>query len=650
MNFRMPPGRAATPKPGAGELEKVRGALNRAIGTRDALRARHDALVRDVGLAKGRLALKPEIEKFIQEWQADIYRQNTHSIETLLTTIARDILPGATPIALDLSTQRGLPALDISSVGAGGAREDIYEDQGGAVSNVVSLGLRLIAVVKSGGSRFLALDEPECWVKPDRIPAFFEVLGDASRRLGVQTLSITHHSDVANFGPDVRIGTISRSAPETSVITCDQPEHPWSDDEPGIRYIRLRDFQAFEDTTVSLSPGVNVIVGTNNYGKSCVIRSLRAMFYGTLRDTLIRHGKPTMSVEIGLAGGRTLSLVRQRRGSPKNLWTLREADGSTVVEDGETRQTDGNKPPAWLDDLLGIHPVEDLEIHLTFQKEPDFLIDQPASKRAAVLSIGQESGYIHDMLAVQKENNTRDAALVRQGEAELASVLASLEAMAGLDDLSARLDEAEALNEQARQWTTYLEGLRDVQRTLLDLRAQADRAKARLAAFADLPSDEALAALRKDLDTAARREAVASDLSRARAALARARDRASILSGLPEAPPKLASTDRIEAAISRIRSARHDLAVATARREALSGLPEAVPALGGAAPAADALARIRKAQDDLERARAAADATAERERAARADLDAALEATGSRCPTCGSAVDADRLLSHNHAA
>lgn len=171
-------------------LTDLERAFAAAEGRRSAIEQRHAELDRTVGLAKGRIAIKGDIETFLEQIQREAFGRATHSYETMLTALVQDVLPNANPVALELTTERSTPALNISSVGPNGTFEDIFEDHGGALSNVISMGLRLIATIKSGSTRFLALDEPECWVKPDRVPAFFHVLEDSARRLGIQAIWI----------------------------------------------------------------------------------------------------------------------------------------------------------------------------------------------------------------------------------------------------------------------------------------------------------------------------------------------------------------------------------------------------------------------------------------------------------------------------
>src|SRR5215210_7387046 len=324
-------------------IERLFKTLARAEGRRDALRQRREALEREVALAKGRLAARGAVEAFIEEVQTEASRRNVAHFETLLTALVRDVLPGEKPVALDLSTDRGLAALDICVRRPDGTHEDVLEDNGGALTNVVGMALRLIAVVKASVGRFLALDEADCWIAPERVPAFYRVLEDSAARLGVQCLAISHH-DLSGFDSRLRVCRID-GEPANGVRVIGPDPESWDDAAPGFRFIRLIDVQGYRNATLTLGPGVNALVGPNNRGKSTVIRALRAVFYGEARDSLVRAGAKTATVEIGVAGGRTLRFSRQPRRSPVNVWSLHEADGSVVEDQGLRYETGGRNVP-----------------------------------------------------------------------------------------------------------------------------------------------------------------------------------------------------------------------------------------------------------------------------------------------------------------
>ncbi|QFU15534.1 AAA family ATPase [Microvirga thermotolerans] len=580
-------------------------ALARLEGRRGALAARSEELTRAIELAKGRLAVKDEVEAFIEAVHGSASRRNLEAFETLLSALVQEVLPGEKPVALDLSTERGLAALDICVRRPDGSLEDVLEDNGGALTNVVGMALRLIAVVKADVARFLALDEADCWIAPDRVAAFYRVLEDGARRLGVQCLAVSHH-DLTQFSERFHIARIEGEPLSGVTVQSADCSGLWDDAAPGLRFIRLVNVQACADATLRLSPGVNALIGPNNRGKSTFIRALRAVFYGEARDSLVRAGAKTATVEIGVAGHRTLRFTRQPRRTPVNVWSLHEPDGGVVETEGMRYETGGRTVPDWVAALFRIRKVEDLDVHIAHQKFPVFLLGEPASRRSAVLSIGQEASYIRDMLAIHRERCSRDNALVRNGERELAALREEMESLAGLDGIGRSLAEARAKAERIDLARRRVQALRDALARLEDLACRLRRARARAAATDLLPDPARVATLSADLRREKERSRVARDV--------------------------------IDAA-GRLRRAE-------ARLSCLRSLPEALPALEDPRPAQDMLKRLADLRSGSERARerlARVDAEAE---LLRVEMERLVEENGGLCPTCGAPVSAETLLNH----
>jgi hypothetical protein len=590
------------------EITRLSERLARAEGRREAAAARLAQVSATVAAAKGRLAIREPVEACLDELQAEANRRNVARFEALLTALVREVLPGEKPVALTLSTERGLPALDIGLTRPDGGREDVLEDNGGALTNVVSMALRLIAVVKAGVGRFLALDEADCWIAPERVPAFYRVLEDSAARLGVQCLAISHH-DVAAFGGGMQVSRISGHPAdgvgiEGPAAAC---AAAWTPEMPGFRHLRLVDVQGFADATLPLSPGLNALTGPNNRGKSTVVRALRAVFYGEARDSLVRAGAAAARVEIGVAGGRTLRFVRQPRRTPVNLWSLHEADGRLVEANGTRLETGGRTVPAWVERLFGIRRVEDLDVHVAHQKFPVFLLGEPPAKRSAVLAIGQEGAYLRDMQAIHREGVTRDLQRVREGEREVATLREQLAAFADLAPLAADIARARTAAAALAEGEAATAALAARARALADLRDRLADARTRADALVDLPAPAALDALALELERARRRAEAARQLLATARAGAAARGRAAALAGLP------------------------------------AELPRVVPAPGLAALAEieDRAARLAQARA---RAAQAAQALADTER----EADALVAETGGRCPACGTPVAGRTLLAHDH--
>ncbi|HEY8382019.1 MAG TPA: AAA family ATPase [Microvirga sp.] len=590
-------------------LARVAAALARAEGRREALEARAAALTRDIELAKGRLAVRGEVEAFIEAVQRDASQRNLAAFETLLTALVQEVLPGEKPVCLDLSTERGLAALDICVRRPDGSLEDVLEDNGGALTNVIGMALRLIAVVKADVGRFLALDEADCWIAPDRVPAFYRVLEDGAARLGVQCFAVSHH-DLAEFGGEIHIARITGEPVEGVGIAAPNGGRAWAEEMPGLRFIRLVNVQGYRDATLPLSPGVNALIGPNNRGKSTFIRALRAVFYGEARDSLVRAGEKAATIEIGLAAGRTLRFTRQPRRTPVNVWSLHEADGSIVEEGGTRFETGGRAVPPWVESLLRITKVEDLDVHIAHQKFPVFLLGETPSRRSAVLSIGQEGAYARDMLQIHKERCRQDNDLVKTGERELIATRAALARLQELDALGEALARARLEGAALAAAAARIDRLEGARSRLLDLGLRLRRARARADGTADLPAPEHLADLQRSVERARDRQRIGRSLLAAKSGLRLATARAACLEALPAAMPDLRATAREEQVLASFGTLRRQ---ASAARDRLGAIEAEIKAL-------------------------------------RTDMTALLDRTDGLCPTCGSQVDADTLLGgHAHA-
>jgi hypothetical protein len=587
-------------------LAGITAALGRAEVRRDELLKRSRDLRASIELAKGRLALKDEVETFIETVHQETSRRNLGRLEALLSALVQEVLPGEKPVALELSTERGLAALDICARRPDGALEDVLEDNGGALTNVVGMALRLIAVVKADVGRFLALDEADCWIAPDRVPAFYGVLEDGAARLGVQCLAVSHHDPLA-FGASTRISTVVGDAATGVEIACTSPDPVWDDTIPGLRYIRLYNVQAYRDTTLKLGPGVNALIGPNNRGKSTLIRALRAVFYGEARDSLVRIGEKSATIEIGLAGGRVLRFSRQPRRNPVNLWSLHEADGSVVEENGLRHETGGRAVPGWVESLSRITRVEGLDVHVAHQKFPVFLLGEPASRRSAVLSIGQEGAYVRDMLQIHRDRCARDTALVRAGERELGEISDALKPLERLGDIAARLSAARELASSVKMEELRRQRLSVHIARLAKVAPSLAQVRDRRRALGRLPPAAELDAMRNDAQQAQHLARVAERVLSLHRNATRLGERQRILSALPAGLPALEDTTLKAKDASRLAALSSTLVEARQRVQDLQS--EALSSL--------------------------------------AAFDAFIAAEGGLCPTCGSHVTAADLV-HGH--
>ncbi|MDA8120230.1 MAG: AAA family ATPase [Gammaproteobacteria bacterium] len=457
--------------------------------------AQIDALTTEIALAKGRLALRPDVEALVERLATRAHERSVGHYETLLTALVQDVLPeGEQRVVLALETKRDLPALSLSVVrknteGEDQEPEDILDGNGGSLTNVIVAGLRYIALTRSGQRPFIILDEPDCWLRPDRIPAFGQVISQLAHNAkggGIQTLLISHH-DAQIFDTGFQVSLV-RTGPNSvcSQLPEGQPP-PFPEGHPGIRRITLENCLSHAHTEIPLSPGLTVLTGDHNIGKSAVVTSLRALAYGESSDALIRHGCDFMRVTLDLPEGQVLTWERRRKGNPKTLYRLTDASGALLHDGGAGREV-----PDWVVKVLGMSRLDGLDVQIGNQKNPVFLLDEPDTKRASILSIGREAGLLDAIRRLWKQRMDADRKTIREGEVSLARIRAIQERVIPLlQDAKSRLQDAQESLSTIQKMDESVQRLTPLTERLEGGAHHQDRAMRLRAARAQMPAPPA---------------------------------------------------------------------------------------------------------------------------------------------------------------
>lgn len=144
------------------------------------------------------LVLAPKAQDALEELSKALFGKILDEVEANLTHAIREIL-GQDRVVTTLREVKGSRLhvqFQIQNQGREDELEDILSGQGGSVCNILSVGLRLIALSQLSEERhrpFLVLDEQDCWLKPALIPKFMKLINEISNRLNLQLLVISHH-------------------------------------------------------------------------------------------------------------------------------------------------------------------------------------------------------------------------------------------------------------------------------------------------------------------------------------------------------------------------------------------------------------------------------------------------------------------------
>ena len=199
--------------------------------------------------------------------------------------------------------------------------------------------------------------------------------------------------------------------------------------------IHLENFQSHEDTTLELSPGVNIIIGPSDSGKTSIVRALRWLTWNRPGGEAFRSnwgGDTNVTVHLGK------TMVRRMRTKNHNAYYI----------DDHIYEAFGSEVPSDVGELLNIDSV-----NLQQQLDRPFLLDTPP---------GQVAQYLNEVahLDVIDRALQRLAKWIREIESDIRTYTSNQE----------RLGEAQSSFDYLPDMEQTIEGLEEQEASLRKLR------------------------------------------------------------------------------------------------------------------------------------------------------------------------------------
>lgn len=141
------------------------------------------------------LQLAPGVTDRLDDLSQRLFGDILSEVERNLTYALQEVLEQDLMVVSTAEVKKGKATINFS-VKRDGNQEDILTGQGGSVCNIISVGLRLIALSQlpvQEHRHFLILDEQDCWLRPDLVPRLMAIIHTIAQRLNFQLLVISHH-------------------------------------------------------------------------------------------------------------------------------------------------------------------------------------------------------------------------------------------------------------------------------------------------------------------------------------------------------------------------------------------------------------------------------------------------------------------------
>lgn len=236
-----------------------------------------------------------------------------------------------------------------------------------------------------------------------------------------------------------------------------------------ITRIILEQFMAHEHSVLELGPGLTVLTGPNNTGKSAVVEALRCVVENPVPKQFIRHGAKEARVEIQTEDGWRVVWVRKDKSPLYELWAP-DAEEPTIFA------KTGRKVPEEIQAVLKMPQVhldesnKNIDVHLGNQREPIFLLNQPGSALAQFFAASTESAHLLAMQDLLKDKTQAATRTGKESATRMQRLKEGLDRLAPLPDLELARQKAAIVLDAVRRLETTAPRLENTLQRMRTLR------------------------------------------------------------------------------------------------------------------------------------------------------------------------------------
>lgn len=225
--------------------------------------------------------------------------------------------------------------------------------------------------------------------------------------------------------------------------------------------VRVKNFQSIADAEIEID-GFTVITGSNNSGKTALIRALRGAFQNTGGNTFVRHGTDACRVEVDL-GDADFSWEKGHKIKP-------------TYEIASKTLHPGREIPKEITDL-GVRSIVagGREIYPQIANQftgQVFLVDQPGSVLAEAVADVERVGKLNRSLKLAEKDKRSASSELKVRKKDLKTYEEELLLFDGVDNVENVVDKCESLltaTNKIAGWVDGLTSLRERYRTANDV-------------------------------------------------------------------------------------------------------------------------------------------------------------------------------------
>ncbi len=190
-------------------------------------------------------------------------------------------------------------------------------------------------------------------------------------------------------------------------------------------------------TVIDLSPGLTVLTGPNNCGKSAFVSALQNLAENTKGNYMIRHGAKECRVIVETYDGHTIE------------WKRKKKNASYCIDGIDIHR----KTPDQLHEVLKLSKVkvgdsDEFDVHFGEQKSPIFLLGERGSRAAAFFASSSDASVLIEMQKLHRTKVKSAQQEFQRLQAELTQTCAIVDVLAPVPDLETKLEELDNTYEE----------------------------------------------------------------------------------------------------------------------------------------------------------------------------------------------------------
>lgn len=242
----------------------------------------------------------------------------------------------------------------------------------------------------------------------------------------------------------------------------------------------IENFQSHVHTELTFHPGLNVLVGPSDSGKSAILRALRWVLFNYPRGMeMIREGASRCQVTLELDDG--TKIIRTRSKSI-NRYTLIQPDQEELILEGF-----GSEVPQEVVEAHGIRPIrlekQEIFLQLGTQLEGPFLLSESGGTKAKMIGMISGAQLIDRAIRGTATDRNQLQSRARFLDEQVKEYQEKLVPYQNLEELGEKLSSLESRFQEIRKKEQLLRKLQEMKSLYQKNKEEHEQEKRKLVAF-----------------------------------------------------------------------------------------------------------------------------------------------------------------------